>query len=216
MLLAALITVLAYCPCNAKKKEFTDEGARSGIVEKFFDKAYIPAMTGTNRIFPAFCIIACVTWGIFATTLAFQLTPPLEQEKWFSDSHMFTGLLEDNSNLFLGGVDDQYVKMNFVYGVTGIDRDKNPSGKKFNKYIPSDNRGTVIFDSAFDITNYDTQQDILTACTTIQDWVCNAKACSGGAAYRISKRRTEKTCSRPFCLRCRCDVAAANFALGFL
>ena len=99
---------------------------------------------------------------------------------------MFTGLLEDNSNLFLGGVDDQYVKMSFVYGITGIDRDSNPSGEKFNMYIPSNNRGTVVFNDNFDITNADTQNDILTACTTIQNMVCNAKACSGGNLARPS------------------------------
>mmetsp|Transcript_6051 Transcript_6051/g.11498 ORF Transcript_6051/g.11498 Transcript_6051/m.11498 type:complete len:998 (+) Transcript_6051:160-3153(+) len=174
------------CPCQASKKDVKDVDARDGVVEKFFDKLYIPTMAGNSKAFAVISILACVAWGIFSASLAFQLTPPLEQEKWFSDSHMFTGLLEDNSNLFLGGVDDQYVKMNFIYGVSGIDRDKNPSGEKFNMYIPSNNRGTVVFNDNFDITNADTQNDILTACTTIQNMVCNAKACSGGKLARPS------------------------------
>ncbi|GMH73348.1 hypothetical protein TrST_g2399 [Triparma strigata] len=171
------------CCCSSKEEKEVDE--RGGIVEKFFDKAYIPSMTGSKTV-AIFSIITCIAWGFVAGSMALKLTPPTEQEKWFSDEHMFTGLLEDNSNLFLGGVDDQFTKMNFVYGITGIDRDENPSGEQYNPYIPSDNRGTVIFNDAFDITNANTQADILAACTKIQNYACDAKACggSGGALAR--------------------------------
>ena len=93
--------------------------------------------------------------------MAFKLTPPTEQERWFKGSHMFTGILDDNQKLFLGGVDDQYVKMVFAYGIEGIDRDKNLSGERFNIYKPNENRGSVIFNTNFDITNALTQADIL-------------------------------------------------------
>ena len=95
-----------------------------------------------------------------------------------------SGILEDNSNLFLNGVNDQYVHMNFIYGIDGIDRDSNPNGKKFNQFMPSDNRGSAVYNKNFDITNSDTQQDILDACKLLRDKVCTAKACSGGKLIR--------------------------------
>ena len=116
--------------------------------------------------------------------MAFKLTPPTEQERWFKGSHMFTGILDDNQKLFLGGVDDQYVKMVFAYGIEGIDRDKNLSGERFNIYKPNENRGSVIFNTNFDITNALTQADILAGCQLLRDKVCNAKAYSGGKLAR--------------------------------
>uniref|UniRef100_A0A7S2QV85 SSD domain-containing protein n=1 Tax=Triparma pacifica TaxID=91992 RepID=A0A7S2QV85_9STRA len=187
------------CPCSEKRKTEEEiqnpptelEHDRSGIVEKFFDKVYIPMFAGnekegasSNKGVAVVSILICVAWGIAAGSMAFQLTPPTEQEKWFKGSHMFTGILDDNQKLFLGGVDDQYVEMIFAYGIEGIDRDKNPSGEKFNVYKPNENRGSVVFDSDFDITNAQTQIDILNGCQLLEDRVCNAKACSGGKLVR--------------------------------
>jgi len=116
--------------------------------------------------------------------MAFKLAPPTEQEKWFEGSSMFTGILDDSQKLFLGGVDDPYVKMIFPYGIEGINRDYNPNGKKFSIYEPNDNRGTVVYNTNFDITNAQTQTDVLNGCQLLRDAVCDKQTCADGKLVR--------------------------------
>ena len=157
-----------------------------GSVEKFFKVVYIPCITNEKFGKPTalLWICACVGWGIFAMTKGFQLTPPTEQEKWFPDKHMFTGLLEDNANLFLAGVDDQYVKFSWAYGIEGVDRSENGNGKEFSRFEPNINRGTVQFNEKFDITNADTQEDFLAGCNLIRTKPCTASSCNFGYLSR--------------------------------
>ncbi len=180
---------LCFGSCRPKPIEASKEDSvelnRSGAVEVFFDKIYIPMLTGgTGKVAAMILIVACVSYSAFSAVQAFKLEPPTEQEKWFPDNHMFTGVLDDNGNLFIGGVDDQYVKMNFAFGISGVNRDKNPSGEKFNIYIPGENRGTVVFNNNFDLTNPSTQQDIMDACEAIRTHTCNAEACNFGMLAR--------------------------------
>jgi len=176
------------CFCT-KADENADGDApakKDGIVERFLKNVYIPAVTSPTfgKVTALVSICLCVAWGVFAMLKGFKLTPPMEQEKWFPDHHMFTGLLDDNANMFLAGVDDQYVKFSWAFGIKGIDRDSNDSGEKFSVYKPNENRGTVIYDASFDVTNVATQQDILDACELIRTKQCDATACNFGALSR--------------------------------
>ena len=44
------------------------EASRSGIVEKFFDKAYIPLFAGGSggKIKAVVSIVICLAWGVFS------------------------------------------------------------------------------------------------------------------------------------------------------
>ena len=86
--------------------------------------------------------------------------------------------------MYLAGVDDQYVKMAWAFGIEGIDRDTNDNGKPFDIYVPNENRGTVVYDSDFDITAPATQQDILDTCELLRTTTCTVKACNFGKLSR--------------------------------
>jgi predicted RND superfamily exporter protein len=160
---------------------------RTGIVDKFFDILYVPFMSyeiNGYKVCALVCIIVATAFGVTAATFSFQLTPPTEQEQWFPADHMFTGILDDNSYLFLGGSNDQYVPTTFNLGIEGVDRNDNPSGVKYDIYQPSINRGTTIFDADFDFTNSETQDDFLTLCAALRTQECNAIGCSLGKLIR--------------------------------
>ena len=161
----------------------------TGIVEVFFEKAYIPTMMYEikgYKVVALFSVIVCFIWGAFQVNNALKLTPPQQQEQWFPSTHMFTGFIDDNSNMFLGGTENQYVTMNFYLGIDGIDRNDNAGGGSFNIYEPNTNRGTVMFNDDFDITNSDTQADILNACQELRDQPCTVKGgCENGKLVRF-------------------------------
>jgi hypothetical protein len=67
------------CPCSAKPKTeekiqaggggaAKKEASRSGIVEKFFDKAYIPLFAGGSggKIKAVVSVVICLAWGVFS------------------------------------------------------------------------------------------------------------------------------------------------------
>ena len=93
------------CQCSCEGGEKREEAAvprdagdgdakepgRDGVVEKVFDNFYLPLFLKGGKIIPIISIAIALAWGIFAGTCALKMEPPREQEKWFKDSHMFTG-----------------------------------------------------------------------------------------------------------------------------
>jgi hypothetical protein len=59
-----------------------------------------------------------------------------------------------------------------VWGINGLDRDG------FNMWVPGENRGTALFDPAFDLTTSATQEYILGVCNTVALEGCAASGCS--------------------------------------
>merc|ERR1719183_679967 len=102
---------------------------------------------------------------ILCMVAASKLEPPVEAEKWFSSDHM-----------------QEYAKMQTIWGVKELDREAD----NFNPYIPSENRGKVVYDDSFDIYKDSTQNAILDACTLMNAKTCNAQGCEGGKLFRPS------------------------------
>lgn len=187
--------------------------ARNSLVDKFFDKFYIPLMAPADTsendiskrasasspsstttkykssIFAIMSVLVTAAWGITMLIYALQLTPPTQQEIWFPSDHQFTGFLDDNDQLFLSGNDEQYVEMYFAWGISGIDR-----GPDFSRYSPNGYRGVATFDSNFDLSDDASQVHFLKACQLIRDAPCTAEGCSGGGNKDILVREGTVSC----------------------
>jgi hypothetical protein len=53
---------------------------------------------------------------------AVLLDTPNEEDKFFSDTHMLTGVGNAISNNYMGGVETRYMPLNYVFGIETIDR----------------------------------------------------------------------------------------------
>jgi hypothetical protein len=56
-----------------------------------------------------------ISHAVFAS----KLQPPSEEEKWFSDAHMFTGFRDTMTLDFAGGEASQYVTFSLAIGISG-------------------------------------------------------------------------------------------------
>ena len=52
------------------------------------------------KIFPLLLSLLLFGYGIFNLVQASQLSPPVEQERWFHSDHMFTGFVDSMTNDF--------------------------------------------------------------------------------------------------------------------
>ena len=113
------------------------------------------------------------SYGIFNIIQASRLSPPVEQEKWFHEDHMFTGFVDSMTNDFKVNDENQYSEITVTWGIDKIDR------SKYNSFKPNDYRGEVIFKSDFDATTKNSLEHIENTCKLIEDWNCNLEGCSG-------------------------------------
>ena len=146
-----------------------------GFVYKLF-KNYSSCMNfsiSKIKIFPLFLVITLLGYGIFNLIQASQLSPPVEQEKWFHEDHMFTGFVDSMTNDFKTNDINQYSEITVTWGIDRIDR------SEYNLYRPNDYRGKVIFDNNFDATTIKSLNHIENACKLINNWECNLEGCSG-------------------------------------
>mmetsp|Transcript_22409 Transcript_22409/g.33407 ORF Transcript_22409/g.33407 Transcript_22409/m.33407 type:complete len:822 (-) Transcript_22409:315-2780(-) len=100
-----------------------------------------------------------LVYGIVGISFAAQLSTPDDATNFLPDDHMFTKATESLEDDYLAGTLDRYVSVDFAFGIAGFDR----SG--FNRFIPAENRGKVVFQDTFDF--YQTQSQIAfnTSCT---------------------------------------------------
>jgi hypothetical protein len=166
----------------------------------FFPRVYVPLMTyrvggddggdgdvekgkdapRSKKGVPVVAVLSVLLFVIVfiqGIVTAVKLTPPTEEEKWFPKDHMFTGVGDKMLNDFLMGDAELYTKIEFVFGLDGIDR------KGFDKYKPDVDRGTPLYTPGFSLASAAAQTHVLTACDTIRKRTCSLSGCSGGLGF---------------------------------
>ena len=169
---------IAAYSCACKESPVTGERDTDGKAEPdgspFIEKVYIPVMEGEARGIPLSALaifIALLAYGIFNTTQAVQLQPPQEQEKWFPDDHMFTIAEDKMTDQYISGDDTAYAVIDLAFGIDGISR------SNFDPYKPNTNRGDVVWDLNFDLSNPQCQQVVQSACEDVETFECLEEGC---------------------------------------
>jgi hypothetical protein len=195
----ATVLASASSPSSSSSSEKTVANLEaSAAAGGFFPGVYVPLMTyrigggdsadvdtrkgsakGKEGV-PIFAVLSMLLFtGVFIQGIvtATRLTPPTEEEQWFPTDHMFTGIGDKMLNDFLMGDSGLYTKIDFVFGIGGIDR------TGFDKYKPDINRGTPLFDKDFNLASSNAQTHLLSACNSIRKRTCSVSGCSGGLGY---------------------------------
>ena len=130
-----------------------DEFSVDRAMELFFRDQWAPL------IFKGRYAIVVVFMGILIAGVALgaQLQPLSEQEQFLPDTHYTGRGLKWTDERFGLTAQDRTVEVTITWGVSGIDRDGT------DVYDPLD-KGTPIFDSTFDPSSTQAQQDLLNTC----------------------------------------------------
>jgi len=156
-----------------------EDVSKLGFAQRFFQGPYTRFITSrSGAIATVLIFTAIMIQGIY---FGLKLVPPTESEKWFSDDHMWTGLLDTLSKDFLSGPDNAYTAGSLTWGVTGIDR------SMFDKYSPGENRGTALFKKDFDISSNETHQVLLEACKSLRTKKCDSVGCMDSSGMLVRK-----------------------------
>jgi hypothetical protein len=194
-------------PCKKKKEENVEGGGGSGeqkrpkpLVQKFFEQLYVPTMlkraSPGSSVKPVAIFFVALFGGYAIQGIYFtaQLTPPTKAEQWFPLDHMMTGLTDRMSDNYLGGSDDGYLTMSWVFGITGLDREAD----NYDMYNPDENRGIAKFDNDFDIYPEANQDALLKMCDFIETLQCKdesktgefLEACADQTLHRLARSGT--------------------------
>ena len=84
----------------------------------------------------------------------------------------WTGLIDETRALFLAGDDDAYVKGHIYFGLHGM------HSPNYNRWIPAKDRGDVIFDAAFDLSDGAAQAAFKQCCADLRAATCEADVCA--------------------------------------
>jgi hypothetical protein len=117
-------------------------------------------------------VVLLLAAGGWLTSRALKLKPPTEQEVFFPSDHMFTGLGDQSTNNFLAGADDAYENGRLYLGIKDLHRDS------FSVWKPDQNRGLAVFDPAFDLSDPEAQQALLSLCEDLRVAPCAAAGCT--------------------------------------
>jgi hypothetical protein len=162
----------------------------------YFRDTLLPAYKRSMLHKPtALCIVGAFSvWSVAAITLAAQLQPPVDTEKWLPGKHMLERAFDLNSEFFSLG-EEQYAKYQVVWGMESLDEshynqyDPPCSCTKANGcngwvMSPENCRGTVVYDESFDLFTAATQTVLKAACATLAAWPCDEAKCEFGLLIR--------------------------------
>merc|ERR1711871_1431955 len=140
------------------------------MVERFFEDFYAPTILrrfntrGNVKHFAILSIAIFAGYAIQGIYFTVQLTPPTKAEQWFPLDHMMTGITDRMSDNYLGGSDDGYLTMSWVFGISGVDREAD----NYDMYKPDENRGIAQFDDNLDIYPEANQNAFMNLCDFIE------------------------------------------------
>merc|ERR1711871_333571 len=177
-----------------------DQQKPKGLVERFFENFYAPMVLkrvkpGSNQKYVAVILVAIfggyAIQGIYFTG---QLTPPTKAEQWFPLDHMMTGITDRMSDNYLGGSDDGYLTMSWVFGISGVDREAD----NYDMYKPDENRGIAQFDDNLNIYPEANQMAFVDLCDFIETLQCKdeknpgkyLEACADQTTHRLARAGT--------------------------
>lgn len=148
--------------------------------EYFFEHVWAPLLLRRVKVgsfevkpLPLVMFLVLGAFAAFCASKAAELRPPSEEEAWFADDHMFTGLGDELSNEYKAGTDDSYRRITVVFGIDGIDR------SDYNIYKPGENRGSAVFAST-DLASAAFQKTYTKACNDLLTAPCSAQGCLDG------------------------------------
>jgi hypothetical protein len=127
------------------------------IIEKFFRVYWNYVVSKLKWVIIAFVII----WAGIAIWRITEFKPATEAFSNLSDSHWLKKLQNSLRNDYHTGENDDSIKVSFVWGVKGVD--KNGVGK-----WDSANRGTVKWDTDFDLAPEVNQQRVVDICSNLR------------------------------------------------
>ena len=121
--------------------------------------------------------------GVYYCT---TLEPPIEQENYFPNDHMFTTytstVRSDDKSPFMVSGKDYVAGVQIVWGLRGMDL----SGT--DPWDP-ESTGKLVYDDAFDLSSAQAQQHVLDACERAKNAPCSAKGCANGMLVRNNQAK---------------------------
>ena len=175
-------------PSEQGKTAALSESKEADALERFFAQRFVPFLLskgpGVNVKLRALVpMLILGIWAVVCGVAMFQMTPPAEEEKWFPDDHMFTGILPHMTGDFYTSTGSGYVKVDYSFGISGIDT------KDFDPYEPDVNRGVAKFDHSFDLYKQATRDGILSFCADgIPTVPCDEEGCDLGLLHLPGSR----------------------------
>ncbi|CAE7924119.1 DISP1 [Symbiodinium necroappetens] len=164
----------AVVPEGMSKEKKMDQEESSGLVERFFEKLYIPVMSkqvGGLRIYALFLALLLLAVAIQGVAFAMQLTPPRSEEVWFPGNHMLLSLQDFMTDNFYTPSSDNYAVVTIFLGIAGLDK------TGIQVYDPGAFTGTAIYDDAFDLSTAEAQSALLGICDKVHNITCDLQGC---------------------------------------
>ena len=115
--------------------------------------------------------------GVFLGYRALHLEMPREQEELFPKKHMFTGFLNDMANDYEAGADNQYCRVFYTFGISGLGK------KNYDEYKPDYKRGYAKWNRAFDLHAPAARAALKGFCDTVRAVPCSEHECSMGLLH---------------------------------
>mmetsp|Transcript_63841 Transcript_63841/g.149913 ORF Transcript_63841/g.149913 Transcript_63841/m.149913 type:complete len:1002 (-) Transcript_63841:88-3093(-) len=183
---------LAVMPEGGSKEKIEDEDNSDGLVERFFEKFYIPVMSkklGSIRVYALFFAVLLLCVAIQGIVFAMQLTPPRSEEVWFPGNHMLLSIPDFMADNFYTPAFDGYAVVTIFVGIAGLDK----TGIQI--YNPGAFTGTAMFEDTFDLTTAEAQQALLDVCDKVQNITCDLEACdnAGYTKKTLLMQTSERT-----------------------
>ncbi|CAE7708242.1 disp1 [Symbiodinium pilosum] len=186
---------MAIVPEGATKEKKVDDEVpeESGdLVEKFFERFYIPVMSkqfGGVRIYALFLMLLLLGVAIQGIAFAMQLTPPRSEEVWFPGNHMLLSIQDFMADNYYTPSFDNYAIVTIFFGIAGLDK------TGIQVYDPGAFTGTAIYDNSFDLTSSEAQTALLDICGKVQNITCDLQGCdnSGYDKKTFLMQTTERT-----------------------
>jgi protein dispatched 1 len=159
--------------------DLIEDGSNSELrcVERFFSKRFAPTITWATderqRIKPVSIVLVLLmgSAGLFFSVEALQMRPPSEEEQWFPKGHMLNGLTTELQENFLTASNDVYASGGLYLGLKDLRK------IDFNRWVPDRNRGDVVFDHAFNLSDPVAQNSFLGLCVSLRTAACGEKGC---------------------------------------
>jgi hypothetical protein len=154
--------------------------AKQPRLDRFFTEYFTPFILkrghGGIKWNALAAVVLSTAIGVFLTTQAFNLTPPIEAEEYLPKGHMFHGFFTRQQTGYLSSTSSA-VEIKYATGIASVDT------SKFDPFNPDDNRGDAVWDSSFDLYDSSTRDALLAFCEAVRTEPCNLEGCSLGLLH---------------------------------
>ena len=169
--------ILKWCSCKTEVNQSGQANEENlGFVHKFFSQVYfnfINYKVKGIKVTSLTIITTLLGYAIFSIYYAVQLSPPVEQERWFTGGHMFNGFVDSMTNDFKTNNINEYSEVTIAWGIKGIDR------SNFVRWEPNDFRGVIELKESLDVSSQVARTHLKRACDLVDSWQCHEEGCSG-------------------------------------